>query len=394
MKGGQMAKNILTLCITLLVMVILAEAVLWLLAPIDDPYRLWKEGQVVDYKFIESQFQPDQHYTFYPEPELSGMGEIARFTTNNLGFRGDNIGQPKPPDEFRVFMVGGSTTECAYLDDTSSVTAVLEYYLAEHFSGSHRVKVYGAGKSGDRSYDHLAMIGQRITHLQPDLVIVFCGLNDLTAAIYNADYLHFPQNYGARISFLDQTKYLLTEFQFPRRLYHAYKGILKSQTGDDLLTSIRFKSHYKELVKLRKSSTPTDRAPATDITSYRNNLTSIVGLVRAHNVELVFMTQAVTWNSKVDPKVTDWVWATHRNGVTYREDLMDMAMTAYNDAMRAAAEENDIPVFDLARMIPKSLAFFYDDCHFNIKGAERAATMLGAFLIDNGVDVAKPKEAI
>ncbi len=375
-------------------MVIFAEAVLWIFFPIGDPYRLWKEGQVVETKYIESQFQPDQQYLFYPEPELSGMGEMARFTTNNLGFRGDNIEQPKPDDEFRVFMVGGSTTECVYLDDTRSVTAVLESYLDQQLSDPAKVKVYGAGKSGDRSYDHLAMIGQRIIHLQPDLIIVFCGLNDLTAAIYNADYLHLPQADGARISFADQTKYLLTSFQLPRRLYYVYKGILKPQTGDDLLTSISFKSDYKSKVELRKSSPQTDQPPRTDIAPYSDNLISIVGLAKAHNVRLVLMTQAMTWNSKIDPNVTDWVWGTYKDGVTYREDLMDEAVDTYNDAMREVGIETGIPVFDLALFMPKSLEFFYDDCHFNIKGAEKAATLLGDFLIENGLTVKDSREEI
>ena len=387
-----MAKNILALCITLLILVILAEVILWLFFPIGDPYRLWKEGQVVESKYIESQFQPNQQYLFYPEPELSGMGEMARFTTDNLGFRGDDIEQPKPDHEFRIFMVGGSTTECVYLDDTCSITAGLESYLKEQVPKSVSPKVYGAGKSGDRSYDHLAMIGQRIMHLQPDLIIVFCGLNDLTAAIYNADYLHLPQAGGAKISFFNLVKFLLTEFQLPRRLYYAYKGIFKTPAGDNLLTSISFKSDYKNKVELRKSSPQTDQPPRIDLAPYRDNLISIFGLARAHNVKLVFMTQAMTWDSKVDPHATDWVWGTYKDGLTYREDLMDEAVVSYNDAMREVGKETGVPVFDLALFMPKSLEYFYDDCHFNIKGARKAANLLGAFLIENGMIVSKSEK--
>jgi lysophospholipase L1-like esterase len=380
-----MAKNILTLGITLVVMVVAAEIILWLFFPIGDPYRLWKEGQVVESRYIESQFQPNLHLDFYPEPELSGMGEMARFTTDSLGFRGSEVVFPKPPDEFRIFMVGGSTTECVYLDDTLAVTHVLEEYLDAHIPDGVSVKVYGAGKSGDRSYDHLAMIGQRIVHLQPDLIIVFCGMNDLTAAIYNADYFHLPQVNGARVSFFDLIKYALTDFQLPRRLYYVYKGIVHVRSGDELLQSISFRSDYKKKVELRKTAPQTDKPPRTDPAPYRENLQSIIGLVRAHHAKLVFLTQATTWNSQVDPRADDWIWGTYKDGVTYRADLMDSALNAYNDALREVATQNNVPVFDLAKVMPKSLDYFYDDCHFNILGAKTAGDLLGAFLIENGL---------
>jgi lysophospholipase L1-like esterase len=380
-----MKKNIATLAVTLLVLAIASEAVLWLLFPIEDPYRLWKQGQVLEMKYIESQFQPDQQYLFYPEEELSGMGGVARFTTNNLGFRGSDIIQPKPLDECRIFMVGGSTTECVYLDDTLAVTYTLQTRLNDRRSDATEVKIYGAGKSGDRSYDHLAMISQRLVHLQPDIIIVFCGINDITAAVYDADYLHLPTGSKAQVSFFDLCKYMLTEFQWPRRLYYAYKGIHRLPAGDAALKTISFKSNYREKVRIRRKAPQTDQSPRLDLEPYRTNLRSIIGVAQAHGIDLVFMTQATTWNSQVDPRVENWIWGTYKNGVTYRTDLMDKAMKAYNNVMREVASENHVPVFDLALLMPKSLDFFYDDCHFNIEGARKAGDLLSAFLIENGL---------
>jgi lysophospholipase L1-like esterase len=380
---NTMVKNIIALTITILIMVVVAEIVLTLFFPVGDPYRLWKEGQVVEMKYIESQFQPDQHYIFYPEPELPGMGEMARFTTNNLGFRGSDLTIPKPDDEYRIFMIGGSTTECVYLDDTLAVTHILESNLNQNVPDTISVEVYGAGKSGDRTYDHIAMISQRIVHLEPDLIIVFCGINDITAAIYEADYTQMPHGSGQKISFFDLVKYTLTEFQLARRLYYVYKGIFSIPTGDDLLTSISFKSDYKRKVELRRSSPLSDQPPRVDLKPYRENLITIIGLARAHNIRLVFMTQATTWNSQVDPDTESWQWGTYKNGVTYRAEDMDKAMSAYNNVMREVAAEYDIPVFDAALFMPKTIDYFYDDCHFNIEGARKAGSLLGSFLMEN-----------
>ena len=60
---------------------------------------------------------------------------------------------------------------------------------------------------------------------------------------------------------------------------------------------------------------------------------------------------------------------------------MDAAMERLNDAMRRVGDEDSTPVYDLAHTLPKSLAYFYDDCHFNTAGAAATATGLSEFLL-------------
>ena len=98
---------------------------------------------------------------------------------------------------------------------------------------------------------------------------------------------------------------------------------------------------------------------------------------------MLFMTQVTTWNSR-DPRPSEWHWMVGTR-VRYREADLDAAMERYNDAMRRAAAASGAPVFDLARSIPKSADFFYDDVHFNVAGADTAAAMLSRFIVDHGV---------
>lgn len=380
-----MKKNIALLAITVIVMAVFSELFLWLVLPVADPYRIWKEGQSYSGEYIPSQFPANEKMTFYPEPGLSNMSDKARFSTNNVGFRGDDVIMPKPADEFRIFMVGGSTTECLYLDDTLAITAQLESYLQSRFPDSMIVKVYNAGKSGDRTYDHIAMISQRILHLNPDMIIVFCGINDLTAAIYGADYLHRQKMYSKPISMFDLIKFFLTEFQLPRRAYYAYKGLWGEQLSGDLETSISFKSDYKAKAQFRRSIPVSDSMPVMNLPAYRMNLLSLIGLARAHKVRLVFMTQAATWNSKSDPGISQWIWGTYKDGINYSEANLSRALSAYNDVLRQVAAKEKVPVFDTDLLIPKTLEYFYDDCHFNNNGSQKAAALLGSFLLENGL---------
>ena len=379
-------KNILAMIFSIAVGLLLTETALQLFFPIEDPYQKHKDGKRLSLRYIESQFLPHQDWTFYCEPQLSGMADSARFTTNNLGFRGPELIRPKPADELRIFMVGGSTTECLFLDDTLAVTHLLQDKLREFYADSLNVKVYNAGKSGDKSYDHIAMLSHRILHLQPDLVIIFAGINDLTAAQYDKDYIHMPvYDVYPDLNIINLARYFLTEFQLPRRLYYIFQPIFAAPTPEQIQMAIEFKSNYKGLVALKESYPISDTPPKLDLPPYRRNLESIVGLCESHSVQLVFMTQAVTWDSRIDPDVTDWQWITYKNGHHYKEEDMARAMAEYNLVMKSVAEKYDLPLFDLPEYMPKSLEFFYDDCHFNIAGSKRAAKLLSEFLHDNNL---------
>ena len=125
--------------------------------------------------------------------------------------------------------------------------------------------------------------------------------------------------------------------------------------------------------------------PRTDLTPYGDNLGAIAGVCKSHSIELVFMTQPTTWNSSVDPKTEEWQWLLYRNGVTYRADLMSEALEFYNDGTRQVADENSVPTYDLATLLPKSLDYFYDDVHFNTKGAYETGKGLASFILEKGL---------
>ena len=75
----------------------------------------------------------------------------------------------------------------------------------------------------------------------------------------------------------------------------------------------------------------------------------------------------------------------YRFGVTYREDLMDQALESFNNVMRQVAAKHSVPTYDLARLMPKSSDFFYDDAHFNVRGAREAGVGLASFIKTRGL---------
>jgi lysophospholipase L1-like esterase len=278
-------------------------------------------------------------------------------------------------------MVGGSTTECIYLDDSDAINRILQTELHEHTSAAIDIKVYSAGQSGQCVDDHISMIVHRLVHLQPDMLIVFCGINDLTKSIFHYDYAHYESTTVAKK--YPVFMFVATEFQIPRRLYYVGKRLFA--TDRETLEEITGRSTYKKKIQLRKSVPESADTPRTDLDSYVNNLKTIIGVAKAHRISLVFITQQTTWNSAVDPEAKNWHWMRYRDGKTYREDLMDEALEGFNNAMRQLGLEDSVPVYDLARRMPKSLEFFYDDVHFNVKGAQTAGKGLASFILEKNL---------
>lgn len=346
--------------------------------PFDDPFARFKSEDGGG-SYIPSAHRPHYALTVALEKGLPGMQGTVVFATNNRGFRGDTLAELKPPGEFRIFLMGGSAAECMLLSDAQAIHGVLQDRLNQRWPRS-RFRVYNAAKSGDKSYDHVALLTHRIIHLRPDLVVVLAGLNDLRAAVYGADYLHFSDSRATKYSLSTLLKFTATEFQTPRRLY----ALLHHQTEHERLEELRMVTDYRAKVALGAGVPVSDLAPRIDVAPYEANLRTIAGTARANGFKVVFMTQATTWNSR-EPEAAQWHWLTYLDGVRYREDLLDQALESYNDVVRRLGSERLAPVFDLARLLPKSLEFFYDDAHFNPRGAQTTGNLLADFLIENGL---------
>ena len=302
---------------------------------------------------------------------------------------------PKPLHEFRIFIVGGSAAEGFYLDDSQAINSILQNELNKHISAEITVKVYNAGRSGDRSDDHISVIVHRIVHLQPDMIIVFSGFNDLLASLYNHDYLHYEKWTYGKSPFLF-LRMAATEFQIPRRLYYLIKRASPKtpKIERQALEQITIKSDYKDRVALSMSAPVSNREPRPDVISYKNNLITIAGVTRAHSIRLLFMTHQSTWNSSIDSETRKWQWLLYRDGENYRADLMDKALESLNNVMRKVASEYFVPIYDLAKVIPKSLDFFYDDCHFNVKGAHTAGMGVASLILEKRLIPVRPKGRI
>jgi len=133
-----------------------------------DPYAVLVEPHG------EAGYRPRPGRTFeYPN------GTAAH--ANEMGFRGPTVGVPKPTEVFRVVLLGGSTTFGWGVDDAHTIDAHMRRLFSERFPGS-RVEVVNLALDGYDSYQLLERLRTDGLPLDPDVVILNTGVNDVRNA--------------------------------------------------------------------------------------------------------------------------------------------------------------------------------------------------------------------
>tara|TARA_B100000214_G_scaffold371707_1_gene348573 strand:- start:214 stop:1356 length:1143 start_codon:yes stop_codon:yes gene_type:complete len=360
----------------LLILIICSELLLWQFLPTIYPIE-----QINNNQYIPSSHDANQKYHISSNEGLYGIDSNIIFTTNNFGFRGDNLTEEKNISEYRIFLIGGSTIENLYIDDLKSVEKRLQKKLQSVIDTSMQIKVLNAGKSGDISTDHLSMIAHRINHLKPNLIVLLCGINDFRRSINNYDYLHMPKKESAHIS--KMFKKVLTRYsQITRRVL-----ILKNNINiDNHIEKITFITRHKQLFKNNQKKEEIRFTKQYSTKYYENNLKSIVGLCKINNISLILLTQPTTWNSKQSDEINKCHWMTYaENNKRYFTVDLQNGMKKFNDITKKISYENNVILLDLDKIIPPTEKYFFDDCHFNNEGVILTSELLSKIIIKNNL---------
>ncbi len=132
---------------------------------------------VVSLKFISSRSPIERKFPVqavrHPEPYTMFGGQLNTAGLNHLGYRGKAPVIPKDSNEFRIFILGGSTV---FMGDPP-VSSLLEEEFKKN--GYQNVSVYNFGVVSSVSGMELARIIFQILDLDPDLIIMYNGGNDI-----------------------------------------------------------------------------------------------------------------------------------------------------------------------------------------------------------------------
>lgn len=127
----------------------------------------------------------------YPQPYVGFTGKPKTALFNELGYRGDLPVLPKPADEYRIFIVGGSAV---FLGEPS-IPEAIEQEL--HKAGQQNARTYNFGVISSVSGMELARILHQLVDFKPDLIISYSGGNDLTHPLFWDPRPGYPFNFVA-----------------------------------------------------------------------------------------------------------------------------------------------------------------------------------------------------
>ena len=114
----------------------------------------------------------------YPCNEFSQESSCFKIMYNSYGFRGNEFQQQKHEIDFRIFTVGGSTTFGVGADDDETWPAHLQQIVNEKITDKE-IEVINFGRSESTTEFEYELIKNKISSLDPDLIIMYDGWNEL-----------------------------------------------------------------------------------------------------------------------------------------------------------------------------------------------------------------------
>jgi lysophospholipase L1-like esterase len=290
---------------------------------------------------------------------------------NSRGYRGAEIEAAKAEGAYRIFALGGSTTYGDSLQPQEAYPARLQQILREDY-GYTNVEVVNAGVNSYSSFDSLANLTYRVLDDEPDMIIVYHGVNDVRARLVE------PESYNGlnlqrgiwSTATIDRSYGGSTLWRFLR----IQLGILNNPTNFETFLSLPndiircpFKlNSYCEPLQ-RESQTVLDANPPI---YFERNFRNMTAIARANGVDVVFST-----------------WAYYTGETPYDNVMspqhMQNGVDEQNEIVRSLGEELAVPVIDFAANVPENGAFWIDGMHLMAEGSYEQASQYAAFLVEN-----------
>lgn len=336
-------------------------------------------------------FPPLKQDRFYPMPGIfSGMpNKESKFSINDVGLRGDNL--PTSGQTKRVVVVGGSASECLFLDDADA----WPYQLQKRLKQSELVWVGNSGKSGLNSFSHLVQVHYHLQELHPDLLLVNAGINDLNQCISgglsaitdNAKLVqsgNFFEEYRRYVfERINEKEDPIAWLQLLKKAEARIKPVARPKEGNYTVQD-QAGLFYREQRRRRQVATKVDQLPeiAPCLAAFAENLRQMDAMSSGR---VVFITQGMLYKEQMLPEeeATLWFGSVDQNPFNspppdryYSTRVMTKLMERYNQTMLDVCRERKAICIDIANQLPRTLDTYYDDVHFNVTGATRMAEVI------------------
>lgn len=284
------------------------------------------------------------------------------------GLRGVPPVMPKPADELRIVVMGGSS-----VFDFAVAPSWPERVEARLDSAGHRaVRVVNAGVPGFSTREVLPFFEQKVRAYSPDVLVLYSGWNDAKIMRASISSLSLPEYPSALPEHLDP--YAFLRAPRPLRNYYALPVMFEKvrerlgAAGAPEVAVVETSDHASVPSMATKTPTTAARWAATPgVEYYRQNVCRFVALARESGAVPVIVAEATL----VSPSLPE----AERRRVVYSFVSLDHAsLVALNEAMadaaRACAEASSVPFVDPRPRMNGVSSYFLDHVHLSEAGSE------------------------
>ncbi len=309
---------------------------------------------------------PHLNWNITPSDEKLTLSENLeqkpyRFATDKNGFLLPSLVHENA--DLTLAFIGGSTTECMYVDADKRFHYVVGQSLS---NDTRKVNTINAGVSGNDSLNSINAYLNKIIPLKPNIAILMHNINDLSTLLHEGSYWN-KNAYRSPIVYDDKSLKAFIKTALPNSFELLYR--LKSQ----------FTGPVDEFAHDRGKTKTFDSKHIYQ--QFEENLTLFISISKAKGIQPILMTQANRFTDE-PPKV---VMAEFKNletlGIEYLQ--FKTLFDGMNDRIRQVALKHNITLIDLAKNIPPTREYIVDSVHFNNEGSELVAKLITEQLENN-----------
>lgn len=309
---------------------------------------------------------PGLEQVYHPDPAvMPGVHGDSRFRANALGVRGDDL--PVSAGIYRVLCVGGSSTECLYLDQGEAWPQQLQALLR---SAGLDAWVGNAGISGYATPYHIRFVRASSVAAEMDCLVLLVGVNDLLWWLGERSFASVPPNpESVRRPFVLSTGVGRLAAAAVQRLDAPRDAsVVEDEAGENYVERRRERAVAAPFVDVEP--------PLESYVAYAARLDHLVMSCRESGKRAILVTQPVLWREGMPPEEEALLWLGRRKGGAYLSAAsLRRIIDRYNELARGVAAKRGAEIVDLSDLSGDA-RWFYDDCHFNEAGAAEVARRL------------------
>jgi len=287
----------------------------------------------------------------------------------------------KPTDSIRILCLGASTTDQITQETQDTWCALLEKQLQlNHVDPGAHIQTLSYGQAGDRAINTALWMRGMIDQIRPDIVVTLLGINDLTwsgGPKYEASDIRTMIKQGrGQMGTLFYLKQLCTSISQVCRRVSIIKRNIAQREALRNGTAVEFQLPELRIAYQRLPYVPDVRRQPDPIDDFRVNLDWLMDFLHQRQISVIVLGQPVLWKDGLTPKEYNSLWFSINtpNGlVRPATSWLLNEMHKYNRVQQQVSEKYEFTYLDLDAVIPKTLDYYFDDCHFTDSGSARVA---------------------